>query len=152
MQQKRPLDYLLPAVRQHVLAVLLLNPPHPWYLAELGQRLNLHHATLQRELTALEHAGVVRSWKEGNRTYFAPDTDCPFLPELRLLLLKTVGLADKIREALIGLEGKMDLVFVYGSIASGQETSQSDVDLMVIGDVTLSELAGCLRPLERELN
>lgn len=151
MQQKRPLDYLLPRVRQQVLSATLLDAPNSWYLADLGQRLKLHHATLQREVATLEHAGVLRTWREGNRTYFAPNPDCPFLPELRMLLAKTVGLADKVREALFGLESRIDLAFIYGSIASGKENSSSDVDLMVIGKVTLADLAERLRPLEREL-
>ncbi len=151
MQRKKPLDYLFPRVRQQVLAATLLGERDQWYLADLSQHLNLHHATLQREITALEHAGVLRRWHEGNRTYFAPNSDCPYLPELRMLLIKTIGLADRVREALSGLESRIEVAFIYGSVARGEETASSDVDLMVIGEIALSDLAERLRPLEREL-
>jgi predicted nucleotidyltransferase len=48
------------------------------------------------------------------------------------------------------------VVFVYGSVASGREQSDSDIDLMVVGSVLPAELALPLRRarevLGREIN
>ena len=67
------------------------------------------------------------------------------------MLSKTVGLADVIREALNGIKSKIDFAIVYGSIATGTERSESDVDLMIIGRTDLAELAPLLRVLEENL-
>jgi predicted nucleotidyltransferase len=54
------------------------------------------------------------------------------------------------------LAAKLNLVFVYGSIADGRAQSDSDIDLMVIGRVSPMELALPLRRarelLGREIN
>jgi predicted nucleotidyltransferase len=78
--------------------------------------------------------------------------------EIRSLMEKTVGAVAVLRSALSELtgEGRIDLAFLYGSFASGTQVSASDVDVMVIGDTTLSELIPVLRQaqdrLGREIN
>jgi predicted nucleotidyltransferase len=67
------------------------------------------------------------------------------------MLEKTAGLADAVRSALAPLRSRIDVAVIYGSVASRQERSSSDVDLMVIGKATLLDLAVVLRPLEQEL-
>ena len=54
--------------------------------------------------------------------------------ELRALVLKTVGLADVLRAALAPVSKDIRAAFVYGSIAKGQDTAASDIDLMVVND------------------
>jgi predicted nucleotidyltransferase len=66
-------------------------------------------------------------------------------------LTKTVGLADVVRQALAPLATKLDLAFIYGSIATSKVRSSSDVDLMLIGAATLADLAIPLRSLESSL-
>jgi predicted nucleotidyltransferase len=77
--------------------------------------------------------------------YYQANTDSPVFAELRGLILKTAGLVDVLAEALKPLVAKLRLVFVYGSIASGNEKSDSDIDLMVVGKVAPAELALPLR-------
>ena len=51
---------------------------------------------------------------------------------------------------------KIPFAFLFGSYASGKETPSSDIDLMVIGDITGRSLANVLAPareiLGREIN
>ena len=88
--------------------------------------------------------------------YFQANTDSPIFSELRGLLLKTAGLVDVLADALQPLAAKLRVVFVYGSIASGSEQSDSDIDLMVVGTVSPADLAVPLRHarelLGREIN
>ena len=145
------LDALLPRTRQHLLSAILLQPEHSWYLSELARRLQVPPSSLQRELSQFVEAGIVTRRHDGNRVYFQADRACPVFPELSQILTKTVGLVDVVRTALIPLNSKIDLAFIYGSIASGRERSSSDVDLMVIGRIHLSDLAVVLRSLEEQL-
>jgi predicted nucleotidyltransferase len=88
--------------------------------------------------------------------YYQANTDSPVFPDLRGLLLKTAGLVDVLADALKPMAARLRLAFVYGSIASGQEQSDSDIDLMVVGKVSPAELALPLRQarelLGREIN
>src|SRR5688572_2982817 len=152
----RMIDVLMPEVRQAVLAATLLQPERWWYAADLARHLRLRPSSLQRELAALTGAGILRTRREGRNVYYQPDPQCPILPELRGLLLKTAGLVDVLRDTLAPLADRIECAFVYGSIARGEERADSDIDLMVIGDVGLNNLAAELRParemLGREVN
>jgi len=111
---------------------------------------------LQRELKDLTAAGILKTHKQGRMVYYQANAESPVFPDLRGLLVKTAGLVDILADALKPLAGKLRMVFVYGSIASGQERSDSDIDLMVIGAVQPAELALPLRKaremLGREIN
>ena len=88
--------------------------------------------------------------------YYQPSARSPILPDLRNLILKTAGLVDVLADALHPLARWLRLVFVYGSIASGNEQSDSDIDLMVVGAISPADLALPLRHardrLGREIN
>ena len=151
-----PLDALLPKTRQAILAAMLPQPARSWYLADLALHLGVPSSSLQRELKALVDAGILTRRRDGNRVYFQPDSDCPFMPELQGLILKTAGLADVLRSALEPIADRITWAFVYGSVAQGMEQSHSDIDLMVIGDVRPSEISEVLHhaqdKLGREIN
>ena len=66
--------------------------------------------------------------------------------------MKTVGLANVIRDALKPLADRIRWAFVYGSVARSEEHSTSDVDLMIIGRVGLADVSGPLRKAEQRLN
>jgi len=138
-------DALFPRIRKQILALLLMQPARSWYLSDLARRLEVPKTSLQRELSNLKGAGIVRRRVEGKQVYFQADPDCPFLPELRGLMTKTAGLVDVIRAALSPFKKRIVFAFIYGSVGRGEEESGSDVDLMVTGDVGLSELALPLR-------
>ena len=58
---------------------------------------------------------------------------------------------ERIARALSGLRERIHAAFVFGSSAARRQDSESDIDLMVIGDVSLKEMAPALRPGELEL-
>lgn len=61
-----------------------------------------------------------------------------------------------LREALNTLEDRITTAFIYGSLAKGMERADSDVDVLVVGDVPFSEvvdaLASAQESLGREVN
>ena len=151
MRKSNLLDYLLPRVRQAILAATILHPEHWWYMSDLAKHLNVMPSSLQRELASLVEAGILKKRQDGNRIYYQPDPQCPILPELRGLLVKTSGIADILKAMLQPFWERTDFVFIYGSIARDEETSSSDVDLMLIGDLRLMELSPALREAEKQL-
>lgn len=85
--------------------------------------------------------------------YFSADPYSPVFPDLRGLLAKTAGIADVLRSALAPLaaSGSVAASFIYGSVAAARHTSESDVDLMVVGDARLSDLVPLLPAVEEKL-
>ena len=145
MRKHNLLDALLPKSRQGILAALLGQPEKTWYVSELARHMGVPSSSLQRELQNLTQVGILKTHRQGRMAYYQANKESPVFAELRGLLLKTVGLVDVLADALKPLAAKLTLVFVYGSIASGTEQSDSDIDLMVVGKVAPAELALPLR-------
>jgi predicted nucleotidyltransferase len=148
---KNQIQALFPRTRLALLGRLLFDPERSWYLSELAESIGLSGPDIRRELTQLAQADIINEWRDGNRVYFSANTQCPFFPELRGLLLKTSGLVDVVRNSLATLTKQIRLAFVYGSISRGDEVSGSDVDLLIVGEVTPKDLAKKLTEAEQTL-
>jgi DNA-binding transcriptional ArsR family regulator len=145
MRNRSVLDALLPKTRQGILGAMFVQPEKTWYASELARRMGVPSSSLQRELKDLTDAGILNNHRKGQMTYYQVNADSPVFPDLRGLLLKTAGLVDVLADDLKPLAAKLRFAFVYGSIASGKERSDSDIDLMVVGRVSPAELALPLR-------
>lgn len=151
-----PLDALFPKTRQGILAAMFVRPDKSWYASELARRMGVSSSNLQRELQDLTEAGILEACRQGRMAYSQPNTNSPLYPDLRGLLLKTAGLVDVLAEALKPLGDQIRLAFVYGSMPSGEERSDSNIDLMIVGSASPTALALPLRrtreTLGREVN
>lgn len=145
------LEALFPEVRAKVLATVFGQPDREWYLTELARDLGTQPSSLQRELEALSKAGILEQRRDGRRVYVKTDRNSPVFADLRGLLEKTAGVIPVLRGELETLGESIYLAFVYGSIARSEETSVSDIDLMVVGKAGLSDLIPALRNSERIL-
>ena len=145
------LKALFPTIRAEILAATLTQPDKWWYLSELAQFLRTTPSSLQRDLKALVDGGILQQRREGTRAYVKADTRSPLFTNLRGLVEKTAGLLPTLQRLLEQFDARVDVAFVYGSIARGEEHATSDVDLLVIGAVGLAELAPGLRKVEGQL-
>jgi predicted nucleotidyltransferase len=145
-------DLLFPnQYRRKVLALLMMRPDRWLHLRELARLTGASPGTLKKELDALSGVGLLNVQKMGNQTQFSANTDHPVYPELSGLIRKTTGLRDVLANALLPLGSKIEVAFVFGSMAKASETSQSDVDVMVIGNVTFGEVANALYDIQTTL-
>ena len=152
MRTSATIDALFPKTRQAILGATLGEPQRRWYMRELAMHLRLTPSSLQRELASLAQGGILLQKREGKHVYFQASVDSPIFQELQGLILKTLGLADVIREALRPLADRIQWAFIYGSVARSEEHSASDVDVMIIGQVGLADVSSPLRKAERRLN
>ncbi len=147
---------LFPEYRRRVLGLLLLRPDEALHGREIARRTGLPAGTITRELTKLAEVGLLKRTKRGNQQVYSADTSGPIFTELASILRKTSGLADVLVQALAPAAPKLRLAFVFGSVARGQETGGSDVDVMLIGDLAFREAVELLHPcqatLGREVN
>lgn len=88
--------------------------------------------------------------------HYAANRECPIFEELSSILRKTTGLVDVLVNALQPLLERIYLAFAFGPIASNKAHATSDVDLVVVGSASFSEVISCLYPaqitLQREIN
>ena len=139
-----------------ILSLFLMQPEESFYQRSLTEKTGHSLAQVQYALERIEQSGLVTKKKSGNRLYYKAERTHPAFDDLKRVFLKTVALGDVIREALTPLAKQIQFAFVYGSIASGQERPYSDLDLLLIGSVTLKELANVMaqlsETLKREVN
>lgn len=150
MRKSPILDVLFPAVRQEILAATLLSPDKSWYLSELAAHLETSPSSLQRELEALAKSGILQRRQEGRRTYYRAETASPVFAELRALFSKTAGIVPFVKSELTSFGDNIKWAAVYGSFARGEEQSQSDIDLLVVGPVGMTDLLPALRRIEQQ--
>ena len=142
--------------RRRVLGLLLLHPDTTYHVRELARLTGTSAGTLHKELTKLTAGGVLRRQEVGNQVRYSADRDCPVFEELASILRKTSGLVDVLVEALSSVEKDIALAFVFGSVARGDQQSNSDVDVMLVGNLGFADAVSVLHPvqatLQREIN
>ena len=147
-------EFLSSRSRAEILRLLFGTEGRELHVRELERQSGLADATIRQELKKLTRLGVIVARQDGNRTYYRANVEHPLYPDIRNLVRKTSGLTDVLREALG--EAEIQIAFVFGSVASGAEKATSDVDLMVIGSISLRQLSkrlsGLATKLGREIN
>ncbi len=142
--------------RRDALALLLLHPEESLHVREIGRITGKAPGTMLRELNRLADAGVLTRRPVGNQVQFQANAACPIYEDLRNILKKTAALADVLRVALEPLADRIQVAFVYGSVARGDERPGSDLDVMVIGEARFAQvvnaLAAARETLGREIN
>lgn len=129
-----------------MLGLFFGNADRTFYLRQVARLVGAGHGAVQRELASLVKGGILKRNADGHQVYYGVNRDCPIVEELKSLLLKTVGVAAAVRENLAPLAEKFAVAFLYGSLATGRETAASDVDVMIIGDVSFGDVVQALRP------
>jgi uncharacterized protein len=141
--------------RVKILTLFMLNAGSEYYLREIAQKTGLAVRSVQRTVGDLSNAGILDREKRGNSVYFRLNSENSILPDLKAIFLKTVGLGDVLRNALADAPG-IEVAFIYGSVAKGEETADSDIDLALIGKIPSKKLSKLLAVLEertgREVN
>jgi predicted nucleotidyltransferase len=128
------------------------QPERSYHLSELRRLTGLGSASLQREINRLVVAGLANSTLKGNQRQISANRQSPLFKELSDLTRKVMGAAALITEALRPIEQKIEVAFLYGSVAKQSDTAESDVDLMLVGsDLTLSKVLEQLLPVEEML-
>jgi predicted nucleotidyltransferase len=145
-------DALFSKTQQRVLALLFGRPDRSYYASELIALSGGGSGAVQRELARLEQSGLVTVQRIGNQKHFQANAASPIYADLCAIVRKTVSLAEPLREALARITSGLRAAFVYGSVAKGEDTSASDIDLMVISDrLTYADVFGAVEELASNL-
>jgi len=142
-------ELLSSRARAEIFRLLFSGTGEELHVREIERRSGLNDSTLRQELRKLVRLELVQSRRDSNRVYYRAKTESPLYPEIRNLVLKTSGLSDALKSAL--MDKRIRVAFVFGSIARGEEKAGSDVDLMVIGQLGLRDLSRLLSGIEEKI-
>ena len=137
--------------KRALLALFYVHPERSFYLRQVVRMLGIGQGAVQRELARLVYAGLLVRTPVGSQVHYQANVASPVFAEVKSLMLKSAGVADVLREALAGLVERITVAFVYGSLAKGTDNANSDVDLMVIGDVRFAEVVSALQPAQKTI-
>jgi len=142
-------------IRQGLLALFFTNPSQKYYLRELERLLGYSAGSIRRELLRFQKDNLFNTNKVGNLLFYSINTGHPLFKELKSIVSKTIGVEGSLKKVLSSVSG-IKIAFTYGSFASNKEKSDSDIDIMIIGNPNTSNLnekiAGLERRLKREIN
>ena len=146
-------DALFTPVQQRVLGLLFGQPDRRFQGAELIRLANAGTGAPHRLLQRLASCGLVRVDAVGRQKFYQANPAAPIHNELVALVRKTVGLREPLREALMPLADDIELAFVFGSVAAGEDRAGSDIDLMVVAHPMMdyTKLFNALQPAEQAL-
>jgi predicted nucleotidyltransferase len=134
-----------------VLATLYLAGDDSIHQSEIAARSGLRLIQIQRALHRLSETGLVLEQPKGNMVYYKLDPNHPIYSNMKEMLYKTILIAEPLKKALEPVLKDINLAFIYGSIASGTESSESDIDLFIVGKLGLKKLSHILLPIARQL-
>ena len=147
-------EILSSKIRAEIFRLLFGINDKALYMRDIERRSGFAIGTIQGELKKLSNLDLVLRDIDGNRTYYRANKNHPLYEDIHNLVLKTTGLVDVLKNALD--TKKIKLAFVFGSFARGEENAESDIDLMVIGNLGLRDVTRLLSDTEgkilREIN
>lgn len=145
-------NVLFTKTQQKVLGLLYGQPYKSFYLNEIVRLSDIGRGTIKRELERMTASGIIIQKRIGNQNHYQANESCPVYQELLGIVRKTFGIADVIKTALTPIFDRILFAFIYGSIAKSEDSSKSDIDLLVISDkLTYSEVMERLIEVEGSL-
>lgn len=145
------IDFMLSERQQKMLRALLLHPDRQYGSNELIAIGGPGYGAGKRILEQFERSAVVVKTARGNQRLYSVNAQHPIYPDLRSICFKTFGIVEVLAGALAPFNDRISLAFVFGSIAQGTERADSDVDLMVVGNVDVFHLGEAIERIQKVL-
>lgn len=143
-------------VRAKLLHAFLKNPQEMYHVRGLVRKTGEEINAVRRELARMETYGLVKKEPRGNRLYYWFNPQFIFYSDLLSMVAKTTGLGKAIIKNRTKL-GKIKFAMFSGRFVRGlPRKEENEVELLVVGQVVLPELAKLVKEeeakKEREIN
>ncbi|MFZ1721219.1 MAG: ArsR family transcriptional regulator [Microgenomates group bacterium] len=143
-------DFMISRVRVKVLELFFTNQEELFYVREITRRTKEEINAVRRELDRMLGAGLLKSEQRGNRLYYFLNQRYLYFQELQQMVIKSTGLGEKMRKFRRKL-GSVTFAMFSGNFIRGVAPKQGEVDILVIGDIVLTELAALIKEEEKKL-
>ena len=137
--------------RRAILSLFFTQSDREFYVREIIRNVGSGRGAVERELRNLHDAGIISKTSRGRQIHYKANDRCPVYDEIKSLIVKICGISDILKTALEPFEDKIKLAFIYGSVANNTEDYLSDIDLMIVGKVDMSEIFGALTSVNEKL-
>lgn len=145
-----PFSILKSRTRASILRIFFNDPEKEYYLRQLESLTGYSVGNIRREVLTLEAGGLLHVRYLGKVRLYKLNASYPLYNEIKGIVRKTVGIEGSMESALERLDG-IEFAFIYGSFAEGRERSSSDIDLLIIGDVSTKKVAALLYEQQSEI-
>jgi hypothetical protein len=143
-------DLITSKSRVKLLNVFLSAPTEMYHVRELVRRTNDEINAVRRELSFLEKKGILTREPRANRVYYFLSKTYPFYYDLLRLGSKNTGLGAEILKNKVKL-GRIKYAMFSGRFLRKMKEQPDEVDLLIVGNVVLPELALLVREEEKRL-
>ncbi len=133
--------------RIKIINILFYHPTEIFYVRQLVRLVNEEINSVRRELDNLKKSGIVSSEPRGNRLFYWADKQSPLFTDLLLIANQSSGLGLKLQNKNETL-GSIKLVFYSYRFMSGEKKSPDDIDLIIVGDVSIREIENYVKQEE----
>ena len=143
-------DLFISKTRVKLLTLFLANPGKIFYVRELVRMVSEQINAVRAELSHLEKAGALFSESRANRKFYGFRKDYLYYDELSRMVTKSTGLGgDIIKER--GKLGKIKYAVISGGFIRRRPVGSTDVDLLIVGNVVIPQLAQIVKNAENEV-
>lgn len=142
-------DFMVSKVRVKMIQTFLSHPGEMFYVRQLTRETKEEINAVRRELQRMEKAGMLKPEHRGNRLYYSFKPSYLFYQELLSLVAKTTGLGRSIIKNRQKL-GQIKFAMFSGKYIRRLPRSGDDVELLIVGQVILPQLAVLIRENEAQ--
>lgn len=142
-------EILTSDTRAQLFGLLFSGAGKEYYLREIERITGKAIRSIQQEVKHLTDIDLIQSRRDGNRIYYKANKQHPLYPDLISIVEKTVGVFAQLKERLI--DNRIECAFVFGSFALDKENSESDIDIIVIGNLGMRALTKLLSGLQEKI-
>ena len=141
-------DLFVSKVRVKLIQTFLGQPAEMFYVRQLVRQTGEEINAVRRELEKLEQVGILKKEPRGNRVYYWVRRDHPFYGDLLSIAAKTMGLGAELIKNRNKIGKVNSIMFSGGFVRRQPKKHEDDIDILVVGDIVLPELATLIRTEE----
>ena len=110
-----------------ILTFLARNPEQEFYMRELAKSIKKSIGGTHKVLRSLHTMGFVIEKKSGKNIYYRVNTANPSVKNFKIFMTTT-----ELNPLINELKKTAEKIILFGSCATGEDTSDSDIDLFIL--------------------
>ncbi|OGS20507.1 MAG: hypothetical protein A2252_01080 [Elusimicrobia bacterium RIFOXYA2_FULL_39_19] len=139
------------AITKKLLNYFFINPKEELYINEISKLLGLDKRNLVKKIRELETEGILTVKPKGNLKLYSINEKYHLYKEYKVIFLKTLGLEDKLKNILNKING-IKTALLFGSYVKNTMDTNSDIDLLVVGEHSILELQKQISIVQKQIN
>jgi predicted nucleotidyltransferase len=110
-----------------ILTFLARHPEQEFYMREIAKSINKSVGGTHKALKSLQTMAFVVEKKSGKNTYYMINVTNPSVKNFKIFMTTT-----ELNQLITDLKNITKKIILFGSCATGDDTSESDIDLFIL--------------------